>query len=205
MKTAMELLHPFIPFITEEIWQNMKTSGEESVVISPWPKVNKALYDETAEKQIAFIQESISAIRNLRAEMNVPPAQKIKVHFKTDGAMADVIKQNAAHFKALAKIEELSALPENFVREEAGIVVVQNTEYFIPLKEALDLDKEKARLEKEIQRLEGLEKSALAKLNNENFLNKAPEKVVQAERNKLTNIRENLKKLRGNYEKLFGR
>ncbi len=204
MKGAMELLHPFIPFITEEIWQNLKSASDESIVISPWPQSDEALLDETAERQINFLKEAIGAIRNLRAEMNVAPAQKIKVHYKAEADMATLIADNFAHFAALAKIEELTPVPENFVREEAGIVVVQSVEFFIPLREALDLDKEKARLEKEIQRLEGLEKSALAKLNNQNFLNKAPEQVVQAERNKLANIRENLTKLRGNYEKLFG-
>ncbi len=204
MKGAMELLHPFIPFITEEIWQTFKANDEESIVIAPWPQVKPEFFDESAETQIKFLQDSISAIRNLRAEMKVAPAQKIKVHYKADDEKAALIAENFAHFASLAKIESLTPLPENFVREEAGIVVVQNAEYFIPLRETIDMDKEKARLEKEIQRLEGLEKSALAKLNNQNFLNKAPEQVVQAERNKLANIRETLTKLRGNYEKLFG-
>ncbi len=204
MKGAMELLHPFIPFITEEIWQNIQTDSAESIVISPWPTAQSSLIDEQSEEQIRFLQESISAIRNLRAEMNVQPGQKIKVHFKANSERSELITQNRHHFAALAKIEELSPLPEDFSREDAGIVVVQTVEYFIPLAEALDLEKEKARLEKELKRLEGLEKSCLAKLSNENFLKKAPEKVVQAEREKLASIQQNLQKIRGNYEKLFG-
>ena len=204
MKGAMELLHPFIPFITEEIWQALKSEGEESIVVSPWPQSDKNFMDESAEQQMAFLQESISALRNLRAEMNVAPGQKIKVHYKAEAQKAAIIEANFHHFAVLAKIEQLTPLPENFVREEAGIVLVQGVEYFIPLREAVDLDKEKARLKKEIQRLEGLRQSTQAKLNNANFLNKAPQKVVQAERDKLANIEENLTKLRGNYEKLFG-
>lgn len=115
-----------------------------------------------------------------------------------------MIEASKPHFQALAKIETISPLPEQFDRAEAGVVVVQSTEFFIPLREALDLDKEKERLEKEIKRLEGLEKASLAKLSNQNFLQKAPQKVVQAERDKLASIQENLTKVRKNYEKLFG-
>ncbi|WP_456405817.1 valine--tRNA ligase [Caldithrix abyssi] len=204
MKSSMELLHPFIPFITEEIWQNLRSEEEESIVISPWPEVKKSLINEQIEEQMRFVQEAISAIRNLRAEMNVQPAQKINVYYSANAGRSQLIETNRAHFAALAKVETLSPLPENFDRAEAGVVVVQSIEFFIPLREALDLDKEKERLQKEIKRLEGLEKSCLAKLNNENFLQKAPEKVVQAERNKLANIQENLDKVRRNYEKLFG-
>ncbi len=182
MKGVMNLLHPFIPFITEEIWQNLKAKDEESIVISSWPEVKEELIDESVEEKMRFIQESIGSIRNLRAEMNVAPGQKIKVHYKADGEIERLIRQSYDHFAALAKIEELTPVPEDFAREEAGTVVVQSIEYFIPLREALDLEKEKERLEKELKRLEGLEKSCLAKLNNQNFLQKAPEKVIETER-----------------------
>ena len=204
MKVSMELLHPFMPFITEEIWQNLRQSGEESIVISAWPEVQKDLIDDRIEEQMRFVQEAISSIRNLRAEMNVAPAQKIKVFYSAGNERAKLIEKSKQHFAALAKVESLAPLPEDFDRAEAGVVVVQSTEFFIPLREALDLDKEKERLEKEIKRLKGLEQASLAKLNNQNFLQKAPEKVVQAERNKLANIQENLEKVRRNYEKLFG-
>ncbi|MCD6377163.1 MAG: valine--tRNA ligase [Caldisericaceae bacterium] len=204
MKTSMELLHPFIPFITEEIWQNLRKEGEESIVISAWPEVNEPLINEQVEEDLRFVQEAIGAIRNLRAEMNVAPGQKINVFYLASPQRSALIEASKPHFQALAKIETISPLPEQFDRAEAGVVVVQSTEFFIPLREALDLDKEKERLEKEIKRLEGLEKASLAKLSNQNFLQKAPQKVVQAERDKLASIQENLTKVRKNYEKLFG-
>lgn len=200
MKGSMELLHPFIPFITEEIWQYFEEDGE-SVLLSPWPQADARLFDEQAEEALSLLQEAISGIRNLRAEMDVPPAKKVHLFVAADEAKAAIITANAEHFAALCKVENIRPADGSFDRSDAGTVVVGNMELFIPMTDLIDLDKERERLQKELQRLEGLEKAILGKLNNNNFVEKAPAPVVQKERDKLENIRQNLEKVRKNYEK----
>ncbi|MEJ2055806.1 MAG: class I tRNA ligase family protein, partial [Calditrichaceae bacterium] len=201
MKGSMELLHPFIPFITEEIWQNFKSGDENSVVQSPWPVADDTLIDKASEKSIGFLQEVISGIRNLRAEMNVEPGKKINLVLDKNSAKWDLVINNRDHFAALAKVEQIEPMNDDFVKDDAGTLVVQQTEFFIPLADLIDVEKEKQRLARELERLEGLQKSLSVKLNNQKFLEKAPEAVVEKERVKLKNIRENLTKVRVNYEK----
>jgi len=115
--------------------------------------------------------------------------------------MFQLILNNQSHFNSLAKVDSIKDLDDNFDKNDAGTIVIQGAELFIPMADLIDREKEKLRLEKEISRLEGLQKAARGKLNNKNFVEKAPEQVVQAEQNKLTNILENLDKVRKNYEK----
>ena len=201
MKGSMELLHPFIPFITEEIWQNFKTPGEESIMLSSWPAFDESLRNPQAEQDMDWLMEAIGGIRNLRVEMDVPPAKKIALVVDAKAETETLIRQNTNHFAALAKVESIKTITADFDKNDAGTIVVQGTELFIPMADLIDREKEKQRLEKEIARLEGLEKAAMGKLNNKNFVEKAPEQVVQAEQKKLQNIRENLDKVRKNYEK----
>ena len=203
MKGCMELLHPFIPFITEEIWQNFKGDEEETIVRSPWLEANEKLIDHEADKSIDFIQEVIGSIRNLRAEMNVEPGKKINLVLDKQSDNWDLVKSNQEHFTALAKVENIIPLEDDFIKDNAGTLVVQKMEFFIPLADLIDIEKEKQRLVKEISRLEGLEKSLAAKLNNKSFIDKAPDNIVSKERDKLENVRENLFKVRTNYNKFM--
>jgi valyl-tRNA synthetase len=201
MKGSMELLHPFVPFISEEIWQNFKSDNEKSIVISNWIQPNKELINAKAEKSISFLQEAIGGIRNLRAEMNVQPGQKIHLVVSQDAPHFELLKQTCEHFDALAKVEKIESLTADFDKDDAATLIIEGTELYIPLADLIDREKEKLRLEKELQRLKGLEKSVTAKLNNENFTSKAPEAVIGNERKKLVDIRQNLAKLRAGYEK----
>ena len=201
MKGSMELLHPFIPFITEEIWQNFKCDDEETIVHSSWLLCDEKLIDKEADQSMEFIQEVIGDIRNLRAEMNVEPGKKINLVLDKKSDKWELIISTADHFAALAKVENILPLNDDFIKDNAGTLVVQKTEFFIPLADLIDIDKEKQRLEKEISRLEGIEKGLTAKLNNKNFIDKAPENIVNKEREKLENVRENLLKVRTNYQK----
>ncbi len=201
MKESMALLHPFMPFISEEIWQHFRREGEESIMLSSWPQADRRWIDESAENEMGILQEAIGGIRNLRAEMNVPPAKKTPLFVNASPEHFQLIKDNEDHFNALAKISEIKSIPDAFDRADAGTVVVQSVEMFIPMAELIDREKEKARLQKELQRLQGLEKAIRAKLGNANFVQKAPPKVVEAERQKLKQIEQNLQKVRDNYEK----
>jgi len=202
MKESMNLLHPYIPFITEEIWQSLKTGEEESIVISPWPTAEEIYVNPATEAEMVFIQDAISAIRNIRAEMNVPPAKTANLYIRGDQSKTRLLTQNKEYFQSLAKVDELRNWTNEMEHEATATAVIQAAELFVPLADLIDIDKEKTRLEKEISRLEGLQKGFSAKLSNENFISKAPEKVVIAEKEKLANIEENLAKVRNIYKNL---
>ena len=203
MKNSMELLHVFIPFITEEIWQYFKSGDESSICISDLPEYKSELTDPDTEKQIAFLQEAISALRNVRSEMNIEPGLTMDMVLDKADKQFDFITKNSGHFFSLAKIKNISAISEKFDSNNAATTVVQGTELFIPLEGLIDKEKEKNRLEKELNRLQNLEQGILKKLENNNFIEKAPASIVEGERNKLSEIQTNLAKIKENYKKYF--
>jgi len=203
MKETMGIFHPYIPFISEEVWQRFKTGDEESIVNSSWPESKIELLDEASEEEMMMLQELIGAIRNIRAEMNVPPGKTAALYVRTKEATYQTIKRDEGYFTSLAKTESINEYSDELKNTAVATAVVQGIELFIPLADLIDVEKEKMRLEKEINRLKGLEKSINSKLNNENFVKKAPETVVSSERKKLSKIQESLSKLSDNYQKLI--
>ncbi len=201
MKNSMELLHPFIPFITEEIWQNFKTGDEESIIVSQWAKPQNAWNNTEAEEAFSFLQDSISALRNMRSEMDVPPGKPMELIVEADEDIFERISSNLVYFKSLAKVEKISKVDGSLDKKEAATVVVKGCEYFVPLSDLIDPEKEKARLEKELKNLQGMEQAILKKLENKNFVERAPQAVVEGEQKKLKDIQENLSKVQANYEK----
>jgi valyl-tRNA synthetase len=202
MKETMSIMHPFIPFITEEVWQAFKNRHDKSIVIQSWPQVLKNYLNESAENEMMFIQALIGAIRNIRAEMNVPPGKNAPLYIRSDRTAMDIINRDKEYFSSLAKVEDIFPYSSELEETVTATAVVEGTELFIPLAELIDVEKEKTRLEKEIQRLQGLEKSITSKLSNQNFMSKAPETVVISEKDKLKKIQESLEKVTMNYEKL---
>lgn len=201
MKGSMELLHPFIPFITEEIWQNFKDEDEKSIVISQWPEDLQKWDNQQAEQDMSFIQETISALRNMRSEMDVPPGKMMELI--VDGGVKNIesLFSNSSYLKSLAKVEKIKRIDAGFSKEEAATVVVKGIEFFVPLSDLIDKEKERARLEKELSLLQNLEMVLKNKLENKNFVDRAPQAVVEGERKKLSDIQENLLKIRANFEK----
>ncbi|RMI15307.1 MAG: valine--tRNA ligase [Calditrichaeota bacterium] len=203
MKQCMNLLHPYIPFITEEIWQRLKNSSEESVVISPWPEAEEAMIDSQAEEEMRFIQEVITGIRATRSEMNVPPSRKSMLLYRTgNSTVEERLTRYASYITQLARTEAIRPVTDENELKGSAALVVDQAELFIPLAELIDVEAEKQRLEKEIsrvtQQMAGLQK----KLSNEDFLQKAPEAVVQNTREKLHNLTEKLNKLKANLGRL---
>ncbi len=179
---SMKLLHPFMPFITEEIWQALPHEGE-SIMISEWPKFDESLCDVTAEQEMTIIMEAIKGVRNVKNEMNVPPSKKVKLFVVTkDEAL---FRQATAFLEKLASASEVeicadkSNVPENVVS-----VVNPKAEILLPLDELVDKEKEIERLTKEKTRLEGEIKRVEGKLSNKGFTDKAPASVVEEERQK---------------------
>jgi valyl-tRNA synthetase len=203
LKSAMSLLHPYIPFITEEIWQQLKNFNEESVVISQWPSESPQLTDETAERKIALLQRIISAVRTIRSEMNVPPGKKARLIYRTQDQDSEKLLTDYDHYlMQLAGIESIQKLESDSELKSTAAAVIEKLEIFIPLSGLIDLDVEKQRMKKEMDRMSGQIKGLEKKLNNSDFLTKAPEKVVQQEKEKLSSFQDKLNKLTVNFNRI---
>ena len=193
LSNTMKLLHPFMPFITEEIWQHLPHDGE-SIVISDYPKFDEALCFPQDEKDMELIMNAISAIRNRRAEMNVPPSKKAKVILVTE--KADVFEKGTVFFEKLASASEtVVASSKDGIDTNAVNIVVEACEIFIPMGELVDKDKELERLMSEKKKLEGEIKRVEGKLSNEGFVAKAPQKVIDEEKEKGKKYSEMLEKV----------
>jgi valyl-tRNA synthetase len=181
----LALLHPFMPFITEELWKVTAEGGvarEDLLALSPWPLLT-GLRDEEAEAEIGWVIDLVNAIRSVRAEMNIPPALQIPLVLATTG---EKTRARAAHWadmiKRLARIADISfadALPQGAVQ-----LLVRGDIAALPLKGVIDLDAEKSRLEKELTKVASDIARVDAKLGNADFIARAPEEVVEGEREK---------------------
>ncbi len=193
LSNTMKLLHPFMPFITEEIWQHLPHEGE-SIVISDYPKYSPELDFPEDEKNMELIMGAISAIRNRRAEMNVPPSKKAKVIVVTDKSC--VFQKGTAFFEKLASASETTVKADKTEIDANSVnIVVDGAEIFIPMGELVDKDKELERLNAEKKKLEGEIKRVEGKLSNEGFVSKAPEKVIEEEKEKGRKYTEMLEKV----------
>jgi valyl-tRNA synthetase len=189
----MKLLHPYMPFISEEIWQILgERKPGTSISISQFPVYDESLIDSEADSEIEFVRGVITGIRNIRGEMNIPPSKKLKVMLKT----SSVTKHQEKYIKNLGKVNKL-IVDENLKKPPAcASSVVKDCDIFIPLEGLIDVEVEKNRLQKEINRLEGLLKGVAGKLSNEDFVSKAPEDVVKREMAKQKDWTESLEKFK---------
>ena len=193
LSNTMKLLHPFMPFITEEIWLHLPHEGE-SIMISDWPVYDKALDFDEDEVKMQLIMDAISAIRNRRLEMNVPPSKKAKVIIVTD--KAEVFTKGASFFEKLASASEVEVKEsKDGIDPSAVHIVVPSAEIFLPMDQLVDREKELARLNEEKKRLEGEIKRVEGKLSNKGFVDKAPQSVVDQEREKGEKYKEMLNKV----------
>ncbi len=188
----LKLVHPFMPFITEEIWQLLDERKEgESISTSHFPQFNEKLFDKDAEEEILFVQDVVTAIRNIRGEMNLPPSKQINVFLKTN----KITEEQAKYIKSLVRIAELKTAPQMEKPKASASAVVNGCDIFIPLEGLIDLDIERGRIEKEITRLSNLLEGVRKTLSNEGFVAKAPAEVLEREKTKLTNWEKSLLKL----------
>ena len=185
---AMKLLHPYMPFITEEIWQHLPHEGK-SIMIAPWPKADDALIDDTVEKQMTVIMDTIKAIRNMRAEVNAAPGHKAPATVLVDEDLKDVFGAHASYIQQLGTVDDLTiGGMDDVAPENAMAAVVNGAKVYLPLKGLIDVDKELARLQKELDGAEKEAKRAAGKLSNQNFLAKAPAEVVEKEKTKQAEV-----------------
>lgn len=182
--SAMKLLHPYMPFITEEIYQCLPHEAE-SIMISKWPVADESLIDPEAERGMNAIMDSIKAIRNMRAEVNANPGKKIPAIMLISEDLREVVAHNDSYIKLLGGIDNLELRPLNGEKpENAMAAVVTGIEVYLPLAGLIDVEKETQRLSKELAAMEKDLQRASGKLNNAGFLAKAPEDVIAKERAK---------------------
>src|SRR5699024_9592187 len=185
LKNILKLLHPFMPFITEEIWNHLPHI-EEKLIVSDWPVYDERYSFEEAERRLKYIMEAIKGIRNARAEMNVKPSKKSKVIFVTeDESIVEILDYGKRYFMNLDYAEEIDIRNNNKCLDEDNVViVVEKAEIYLPLEDLIDFEKEIERLEKEKEKLESELKRVEGKLSNKNFVNKAPKNIVDKEKAK---------------------
>ncbi len=185
---SMKMLHPYMPFITEEIFQNLQ-ADEPSIMISDWPLYKEEWHFADEETAINIIKEAVRNIRQIRADMNVPPSKKAKVFVVSeDPEIQTVFEEGRVFFATLGYASEvLIQHHKEGIDDDAVSVVIPNATIYMPFSELVDIEKEITRLEGEVKKLEKELARVNGKLNNQGFVGKAPESVIQAEREKKDN------------------
>jgi len=202
MSNTLKLLHPFMPFITEEIWQTLPHEGE-SIMVANWPKADSALTYAAEEAQMERIMTAIKAVRNRRAEMNVPPSKKAKVFIET--AYGDTFAAGTGFFNRLASASEVQVAEQFDGMDDAVSIITESARIYIPMDELVDfqaelkrLEKEKASVQKELDMVNG-------KLGNENFVSKAPAAVVEKQRQAKAQLEEKMALIEESMQKIANR
>ena len=192
MQQGMRLLHPIMPFITEEIWQGIKTLfpiEEEALIIAAFPEADESLIDPDIADDMSFIQESISAIRNLRKQVNLAPSKGVQIHVRVaEARQAQLFEKYQTYLQGLAKVEELNTGVDIQKPRACLAAVVRNIEIFMPLSGLIDIEAEKQRLGKQVEKIEKELASIDAKLNNPNFVNNAKAEVVEDHRKRREDV-----------------
>ena len=191
----LRLLHPFMPFVTEEVWQALPHDGE-TLALASWPRAKRGWFDADAEREVAFLQDLVVAVRNLRLENNIAPGKKVPIVVRGTAAQLALVEQLQSQIKPLARIETLSLSSDNSRPPVAASAVVGGAEIFLPLEGLVDLDKERDRLVREADKLLSDLENTRKKLRNQDFLDKARPEVVERERLRLVALEETLDKLR---------
>ena len=201
LERTMRLLHPFMPFISEEIREHLPHE-EGSIVRSTWPSAEPERIDETAEMQMGAVMETIKAVRNMRAEMNVPLGRKGEVIIQPATAeLAAVLSVNMPFIKTMATAEPVQIIPTGAAKPENSVSrVISGIEVYLPLKGLIDVEKEVARMNKELQAIENELSRIDGKLANAGFIAKAPAAVLEQQKTRRTEIMEKMTAIRGKIE-----
>ncbi len=201
-ETALQMLHPFMPFVTEELYSVVKTSADyDSISVSEFPEYEVRLVDDGVESKMSLIQEIVATVRAMRKEANVPPSAKVDVVIKPKDEMTlETISENQSYIRRLAKVESLTIGFAIHKPETSASAVVLGTEVFLSLEGLVNIDAERDRLQKEIARVKQVIAGIESKLSNEQFISRAPATVIQKERTKLETMRLSLLKLEENVQ-----
>ena len=200
LKNILKLLHPFAPFITEEIWS--QTNEKDLLITAPNPKLNKSYIDVNAEQDIELIMETISAIRNTKINLGISPKKKIDLFCRGDINKIEAFNRNKRHLEYMINVDSIHTGLSLEKPEQSATSVIKNIEIFLPLKGLIDIDKELSRLEQKLSDLKSRMNNIKRKLDNENFVNKAPENVVKNEKDKYERYLNDYNKFKSNFDSL---
>lgn len=206
LEALLRLLHPLMPFITEEIWQKVAPlagATGRSIALAPWPTADSDKRDEAAEADVQWLQDFILGVRRIRGEMDIAPSKPIPVLLE-HASQADT--ERLSRFEPLiaflARTESVTVLTEGEQAPEAAMSLLGSMRILVPMAGLIDKDAELARLEKQIAQSEGDVKRSEAKLGNERFVARAPEAVVNQERERLEQHRQTLAELKSQRERI---
>ena len=201
MINSLKLLHPFMPFVTEKIWLSFVNS-EKSIMISEYPISSESLIDENSEKSVTILMSVIKSIRNLRKEMNVPYGKKTTIYIQTeDKTLVDIFEKSKDIICKLAYAKNIE-IADNFELSKSVSAVNDFVKIYIPVDELVDVKAEISRLNKELEVTEKQFSQAMARLNNENFVSKAPQKVIEGARESAEKLKNKISKLKESIEEL---
>ncbi|MFC1621532.1 valine--tRNA ligase [Candidatus Omnitrophota bacterium] len=194
LESSLKLLHPFMPFVTEAVWQNIKE--RESIITEKWPSADKKVIKKDIEHSVEIMKNIIVSIRNIRADMNIPHTKRFTVYLTPlkKGA-EDRLKGGVDYIKNLARLEDLVIDKDMKKPEGCATAVLEDFNIFVPLKGIIDLDAEKKRLNKKREELERQMGFTEKRLKDKNFVKKAPEKIVNQEREKSLKLKEQIERL----------
>ncbi|WP_408007099.1 valine--tRNA ligase [Pseudalkalibacillus sp. A8] len=192
---TLRLLHPFMPFITEEIWQHIPHKGD-SITVASWPEIREDLHFEESAKEMKILTEIIRSVRNTRSEMNVPPSKPIEIQLKPHNEeVLNQLEKNRLYLDRFCNPEPLTMGLGLEAPEKAMTSIVSGVEIFLPLEGLIDIEEEIKRLENEYKKWDSEVQRVQKKLSNEGFIKKAPEKVVEEERQKEKTYLDNRQKV----------
>ena len=212
LEEILLLLHPVMPFVTEEIWQALKNKGQEveagagdgkwSIMVEPYPALEPEWIQPEVEEKVDGLTEVIRAIRNLRAEINCPPSREVRVMIFGPQEEIEFLKAHALYLRSLARVSEVEYGSGEERPREAVTAAVRGLEIYLPLAGVVNLDEERGRLLKEVQKIESERARVQGKLANGEFLAKAKEDVVEKEKRKAEELEEKMKTLKRSLERL---
>jgi valyl-tRNA synthetase len=201
---ALRLLHPLMPFVTEELWQNIRPRRPlESIMHAQLLAADPSFIAPDVEQEMAFVQKVIESLRTLRSEMSIPPSKEITLQMRVShGHSSESVQRYEGYLQRLARVTSLTFLKAEGRPNVAASAVVDGEELFVPLEGVIDLEVERARLQKEVDRVASMLEGVRRKLNNESFIERAPKEVIDREREKLDAFAHTMEKLEKNLEML---
>jgi valyl-tRNA synthetase len=198
LMAVLKLLHPFMPFVTEEIWQRLPGT-EGSIMVAPFPEPSEFPRDDQAVKEMGLLMGVITGVRNIRGEMGIPPAKRVDIVLDMpDSEEGEIVRQNMAHIQTLARAESVQVAAKVPKPEASATAVFGENQVHVLLKGLLDFQEEQRRLSKEIKKIEKDMAVAERKLSNKQFMDKAPEEIVEKVKEKVASMQVRLEKLNHN-------
>ena len=203
LKNILQLLHPYAPFITEEIWSFFKQKNENILVQTQWPIINKSMINNEIEEEVDFLMNVVSSIRNIRSELNVSPKKESDLICRGPKNKINTIINNKKYFQFLTKVKSILSGEKINKPNQCSTAVINDVEIFLPLADLIDIDKEIIRLKSNIKDIEARMNSVKKKLDNEHFVKRAPKNIVKHEKEKFNNYKNDYIKLVANLESLM--